>query len=147
MLTLDRLVDDLLLNQATFPKRKCKFIERSTNFECDVVETENGYKVIAELPGIKKDQIEVEENSGESTITIKVKPLEETEGSDWEKVEGNKEKFLWRERYHLKKEFGRAFSLPRDCDLDSGSANLVDGVLTLSFSKKEAHKPKKILIK
>jgi HSP20 family protein len=48
---------------------------------------------------------------------------------------------LWRERWHGK--FSRAFTLPRDADLDKISANLADGVLEVRIARDLADKEEK----
>ena len=67
----------------------------------DVTETKDGYMVHAEMPGVKKENINVEIEGNEVTITAEVK-------REWEKKEGDK--VLRSERY-----FGnvyRSFTLP-----------------------------------
>jgi HSP20 family protein len=57
----------------------------------DVTESDGGYLIHAEVPGVKKEDINVEIEGNEVTITAEVK-------REWEKKEG--EKMLRSERYY-----------------------------------------------
>ena len=67
----------------------------------DVTETKDGYLVHAEMPGVKKENINIEIEGNEVTITAEVK-------REWEKKEGDK--MLRSERYYGN--VYRSFTLP-----------------------------------
>ena len=101
----------------------------------DVRETPAAYTVHAELPGVKKDDINVEIEGSEVQIGAEVK--REYGAKDGEKV-------LRTERFYSKS--ARRFSLPVEIDAAKVEAKLVDGVLELTLPKKAAATGRKISI-
>jgi len=101
--------------------------------ETDVVETEREIRVVTEMPGLKRDDIEIDlENN---VLTVRGEKREErTEG------EGGK--------YHLAERrwgtFTRSFVLPRDVDSENISADFADGVLTVTIPKSEKARRRRI---
>ena len=82
----------------------------------DVTETEKGYKVVAELPGMDEKNIEVKIANG--MLTIKGEKQEE------EKEEKQEEKEEKRDYYVRERSFGsfeRTFQVPDGVDLDQAS--------------------------
>jgi HSP20 family protein len=103
----------------------------------DVTESEKGYEITAELPGMEEKNIEVKVSNG--TLTIKGEKQEEKE-------EKKKDYYLHERRFGS---FERSFSLPDGVDADKIEAGFKKGVLTVTLPKKpEAQKPaKKIEVK
>jgi HSP20 family protein len=101
----------------------------------DVREDQDHLYVEAELPGFKKDEIDITLENSTLTILAERKPVssEETKG-DW----------LLRERRYTR--FTRSFNLPPTVDESSVEAKLVDGVLKLTLNKREESKPRKISV-
>ncbi len=102
----------------------------------DVTETENGYVVHSELPGVKKENIDVAIETNQVTITAEVK-------REWEKNDGDRT--LRSERY-----FGnvyRSFTLPVELDESACEARFDNGILELKLVKKAAAPGKKLAIK
>ncbi len=102
----------------------------------DVTEAENGYVVHAELPGVKKEDIDVAIERNQVTIGAEVK-------REWEEKEGNR--MLRNERY-----FGniyRSFTLPVDLDESACEAKYDNGVLELKLVKQAAALGKKLAIR
>ncbi len=98
----------------------------------DVTETENGYKVVAELPGMDEKDIEVKIANG--ILTIK--------GEKQEEKEEEKQDFYVRERSFGS--FERTFQVPEGVDLDKVDASFKKGVLTVTLPKTaEAQKAEK----
>ena len=101
----------------------------------DVIETENGYLVHSEMPGVKKSDIDVAIEGNLVTITAEVK-------RESEKKEGDR--LLRSERY-----FGniyRSFTLPAELDESACEAKYDNGVLELKLVKKVAAPGKKLAI-
>ena len=100
----------------------------------DIYETEESYVLNAELPGLTKDQIDIDVN--ENTLTIKGEKKFE------EKVE--KDSYVRVERSYGT--FSRSFVLSDDVNAEAITANYKEGVLELTLPKKEEAKPKEIKV-
>jgi HSP20 family protein len=90
----------------------------------DVRETDNAYILDIELPGMKKDQIDVSVDQGRLSVSGERK-------FEGEQMEGGFN--------HIERRFGkfsRSFTLPEDVDPDQIDASFNDGVLTLSLVKR-----------
>jgi len=102
----------------------------------DVFETDNGYLVHSEMPGVKKEDIDVAIENNLVTITAEVK-------REWERKESDR--MLRSERY-----FGniyRSFTLPAELDESACEAKYDDGVLELKLVKKAAAPGKRLAIR
>ena len=102
-------------------------------YPVDVHEDDNHLYVDAELPGFKKDEIELTLEKGVLSINAERKEAE---------VKG--EKHLAERRYT---KVSRNFSLPVEVDEAKVEANLEDGVLHVTLHKREEIKPHKIEVK
>ena len=100
----------------------------------DISETENGYEIRAELPGVSEDDVNVSVTDNVLTVKGEKRQEEETEGKNYHRVE---------RRYGS---FQRRFTLPPGVERDDIKAEFGDGVLTLSIPKPEAVKPTEIPI-
>jgi HSP20 family protein len=92
----------------------------------DVTENEKAYTVKADIPGVKKDDINVRVEGNMVQIDAETKSEKETKG--------NGDKVLRSERYYGT--VSRAFSLAQEIDSDKVQAKYADGVLTLELPKK-----------
>lgn len=100
----------------------------------EVFETKDHWVVKAELPGIKKEDIDVSVQDGQ--LLLRGHKKEETD---------NAGKELHRtERYYG--EFERVLSLPTSVDETKIKAGYRDGVLELTLGKREEVKPRRIAI-
>jgi HSP20 family protein len=103
-------------------------------YAVDVREDADHIYVEAELPGFKKDEIDITlENQ---TLTIAAERQEHREGDGAKKGE-----HLLRERRYTR--FLRSFTLPPTVDEQTVNAKLTDGVLTITLNKREETKPRK----
>ena len=103
----------------------------------DIREDQDHLYVEAELPGFKKDDVEITlENQ---TLTISAQRNDQTEKSDETKGE-----LLLNERRYRR--FLRSFTLPPTVDGQTVNAKLADGVLTVTLNKREETKPRKISV-
>ncbi len=98
-------------------------------------ETEDGYDVSAELPGLKPEEVNVEFKEGNLWITGEKKEEEEEKGKTHHRIE----------RRHG--QFQRMIRLPGTVDQEHVEAKFEDGVLKIRVPKSEEVKPKKIPIK
>jgi HSP20 family protein len=101
----------------------------------DVREDNNAYRVHADLPGTKKEDIQVTVDGNVVTIRAETKRVaEQKEG----------EKLLRSERYVGA--VSRSFQLPVEIDLDNSEAKYQDGVLDLTLPKRGAGQSKQLAI-
>ena len=130
---LDETFDDLFKG---FFVRPMTFENQSqVQFRIDVKEDDGAYVVQAEIPGVKKEDINVTINGNQVAISAEIKR---------EREDRQGEKVLRSERYYGK--VYRAFSLAQDVDEGSAQAKYNEGVLELRLPKKAAVTSKKIAI-
>ncbi len=99
----------------------------------DIVETEEESLLLADLPGVKPEDVDVRFDNGELIIDGRCAPRHE--GANYMLVE-----------YGVG-DFYRAFSISEHIDWQKISAELKNGVLTVHLPKAETVKPKKITVK
>jgi HSP20 family protein len=101
----------------------------------DVAEANGAYVVNAELPGVRKEDIQVSIDGTEVTLSAEVKR---------EKEANKDERVLHSERVYGK--VSRSFSLPQEIDEARAEAKFRDGVLELKLPKKAAAPRKQVTI-
>jgi len=101
----------------------------------DIRETDKAYLVSAEIPGARKEDVNVELHGNNLTIKGSV--------HDEKKNEGEKH-YLYERSYGS---FTRSFTLPDDADQQGIKAEHKNGVLHLEIPKKAKQEPQKIAIK
>ncbi len=106
----------------------------------DVKETDKSYELVAEMPGLKRENVNIELDEENRMVTL-------TGESSTEKKD-EKENYVYRERSFGK--FMRSFTVPDDAKLEDVKAVMKDGLLTLEIpkgqEKKQQYQPKKIEI-
>src|SRR5512132_2476119 len=102
----------------------------------DVSEKDNAYEVKADIPGVKKEDINVRIDGNVVQIDAEVK--RESESKD------KAGKVLRSERYSGT--VSRSFSLAEDVDEAKAEAKYVDGVLTLKLPKKATAAARKVAV-
>ena len=106
-----------------------------SQIKVDVKETDGGYTVHAEVPGVPKEDIQVSIEGNVVSLRAEVRQHDQ-------KTEG--EKVLRSERY-----FGsvaRSFQLPVDVDAAQAKAKYDNGVLTLTLPKKQGGSAQRLSI-
>jgi HSP20 family protein len=98
----------------------------------DVSETDDAYVIHVELPGVRRDEINVEMRDREVVISGEVKEQEEEKGGQRRRSSRRTGRFEY-----------RAY-LPGDINPDGVNAQLSDGILTVRVPKSEAAKPHRI---
>jgi len=102
----------------------------------DVRETKDAIEVVAELPGLRREDVEV--NIENNILSIAGEKKQEY-------AEGNSEA-----EYHLVERrcgrFERSFTLPRTVDANQIAARFEHGLLTITLPKAEAAKPRRVEI-
>jgi len=99
----------------------------------DIDETDDDFTVKAELPGVEKDDVDVNIENG--ILTIRGEKKTEIEDKKHHRVECSYGSFV------------RSFTLPQAVDAEKVEANYNNGVLNLTIPKAEEAKPKKIEVK
>jgi HSP20 family protein len=99
----------------------------------DISETDDAYLVEMDLPGISREDVDIEVVGNELTISGEIKQ-KEREG-------------IFRKRTRQLGEFEFRAVLPRNVDPDGIEASLKDGVLSVRIAKAVQAKPKRIEIK
>jgi len=100
----------------------------------DVFDDKDSLVVKVELPGLKKDEINISLHDG--VLTVSGERKRETEKKEGESFRS--------ERYFGK--FQRSVTLPTAVDSTKVSASYKDGVLTVELPKAEEAKPKQIAV-
>lgn len=109
--------------------------EPARRVKIEVTEANGEYKVLAELPGVKKEDIRV--NIDGDQVSIAAESRTERDVKEGERV------------LHSERHFGkvsRAFRLAQEVDEAKASARYTDGVLELTLPKKAAAAAKQLTI-
>ncbi|HEV3009337.1 MAG TPA: Hsp20/alpha crystallin family protein [Burkholderiales bacterium] len=131
----NELVDDLFKGFLVRPVAYEGRGDALPRMKVDVAEKNGAYTVTAELPGVKKDDIQVTIDGAQVTLAAEVK--REKEVSQDERV------------LHTERTFGkvsRSFTLPQEVDESKAEAKFKDGVLELTLPKKQAAARKQVTI-
>lgn len=99
----------------------------------DVTETDNEYRVRADLPGVKQDDLDISIQDGVLTINAETRYEDEKKEND---------RIIRQERRYGK--FVRSMRLGDAVDVDSVKADYKDGVLDLVLPKAEQARPRRI---
>ena len=98
----------------------------------DIEETDDAWTVEAELPGVKKDDVDIQMNDSELVVKGEIKERER--------------KGIMRRRTRRVGEFEFRVTLPGPADAEKVDASLNDGVLRVSVPKAEEAKARRIEI-
>jgi HSP20 family protein len=102
----------------------------------DVSEKNGAYLVNAELPGVRKEDIQVQIDGAQVTLSAEVKREKDTKDAE--------ERVLYTERSYGK--LSRSFTLPEELDEAKAEAKFREGVLQLTLPKKAAPERKAITV-
>lgn len=106
-------------------------------YAVDVREDADHIYVEADMPGFKKEEIDI--NLENQTLTIAAQRKSETN----DKAPKSGELLLNERRFT---QFQRSFTLPPTVDAQTVQAKLADGVLTVTLNKREETKPRRITV-
>ena len=99
----------------------------------DIFETEDALTVVMEVPGVGRDAIDITTENDVLKIEAKIDPA---------KYDGMEPLYT---EYNIG-HFARSFTLSNKIDREQISANLEDGVLTLTLKKAKEATPRKISV-
>ncbi|HSK31093.1 MAG TPA: Hsp20/alpha crystallin family protein [Candidatus Limnocylindria bacterium] len=100
----------------------------------DILESKDGYLLRAELPGMKREDFNLEVKDGTLTLSGERKFDEAADGVQYHRVE------------RVAGKFSRSFSLPQTVKSGEIKATYRDGILEIHVPKAEEAKPKQIAI-
>jgi HSP20 family protein len=101
----------------------------------NVAEYKDEVQIVAEVPGVPKEEVKIQIHNGELTISGERKAPELAKESEWLRQEIG---------YGT---FSRTIQLPDSVDADKVTAEYANGVLRITVPKQEAAKPKEIVIR
>jgi HSP20 family protein len=106
---------------------------RTGNLALDVADQDEQFVVMASLPGLKPDDVDISITDRIVTVTADSEDSTQTADDD---------KYVLRERHHGK--LSRSVLLPAEVDADKALAEHRDGVLTLTLPKTIVERTKRI---
>lgn len=104
----------------------------------DVAETEGGYAVSVDLPGVAKDDVKITIDGRNVSVSA------QTQRDEAKQDASEKSRVIYRER--VTSSFARSFTLPEEIDQDASQAKLDNGVLVLHLAKKRVAAAKQLTI-
>jgi HSP20 family protein len=128
-------IDDLFRGFFLRPMRVETGSESQVRIKMDVKEDDKVYVVHAEVPGVRKEDIQVSIDGNQVSISAEVKR---------EKQDKQGDKVLRSERYYGKAY--RAFSLAQDVDQEGAQAKYENGVLELTLPKRATAVQKRLTV-
>ena len=129
------VLDDLMRGFLVRPIAAVEPGETARRLKIDVAEKDGEYRVLAEFPGVKKEDIQVDIEGDVASISAE---------SRAEKDVKEGERIIHSERYFGK--VSRSFRLGQEVDQSKASAKYSDGVLELVLPKKAAASTKRVTI-
>lgn len=128
---MNRLFEDATQRQAQTSERGDEFERADWTPTADIYETDSGYSIAIDLPGIKRDAIEIDID--ENRLMVKgTRVVDESRARRSERPRG---KFL------------RSFTVPASVDQGKIGAEYKDGVLQIRLPKRAEQKAQKIEVK
>src|SRR5689334_9875861 len=109
--------------------------EQPLQIKLDVEENDKGYTVKAEIPGVKKEDINVHINGNQVSISAESKREKDVQQNG---------KVIRSERYYGA--LSRSFTVPFDVDQGGSNAKYADGILELTLPKKANSAAKKLAV-
>lgn len=100
--------------------------------KCNIIDTTEDVQVIAEIPGLTRDEVSIKVENGVMTIS----------GKQASMIKDDEVKYIRRELKHSS--FKRSFELGDTLDPTKISANFENGILNITIPKKEESLPKTI---
>jgi HSP20 family protein len=133
MVTLFDELDNMLSTGFDWTGRE---LESALYPNVDITESDTGYAIKADLPGLTKEDIKVDVEDGVLSISgEKKREVEKREKDNY---------------YHFERSYGRfcrSFTLPAHVDGKNIEARYTNGVLEVHLKKTEEAKPKAIEVK
>ena len=132
--SVDRLFDEQFLDRLLTPACRAESTPARAP-AIDVLETEAGYQVQLDVPGVTKDAVKITIDGKRVTVSAEA-------AASTDKKEG--ERLIYSERAATS--YARSFKLPAELNEAESSAKLENGVLTLTLTKRGAGKGAQITV-
>ncbi len=126
---MNRLFDEFLRGAEATTEAPATWTPRT-----DLSETAEAYLIRMDLPGVAKENLDIQFNEGVLTVS----------GERAAGYEGGEETVRHVERPHGR--FFRSFTLPQTTDPAGIKAEMREGVLTIRIPKQTTHQPRKITV-
>ena len=127
---INRLFDDLVAGQREAGQSGVDWVPST-----DIYETKDQYVFRFELPGMSRDEIQIDLKNQVLSVTGERKGLKDVQEEQCHRMESFSGRFF------------RSFTLPRNIDVEKVGASLRDGILEIRVPKPEEHKARPIPIK
>ncbi len=140
--SFNSLVDELFadfFSRSSVPTWRQANTPSVSRAKMDVLDKGGNFEVKVDLPGIRKDDIQVGIEGARVSINAETKDSSETKNGS------NGDKVLYSERYSTR--YARSFELPAEVTEEGADARFEDGVLTLSLPKRAPTVSKRIAVK
>lgn len=108
--------------------------KKSPIMNTDIIEKKDGYELQIDLPGVKKEDIQIEMDKGILSISVSISNSSDEEDK----------KYIRKERFTG--EIKRSFNIGEDIDEDNINASFENGILYLNLPKKEENDSNKKFI-
>lgn len=128
---MNRLFEDATQRRAQSGEARDEFERADWTPAADIYETESGYTIALDLPGIKREALEIDIDDNR----LMVKGTRVVDASSARRSERPRGKFL------------RSFTIPGSVDQGKIGAEYKDGVLHLRLPKRTEQKAQKIEVK
>lgn len=136
LMDMDRWFDESLLRPfAPFGLSRMRTMAEEVIPAVDLFEDNGNLVLKAELPGMKKEDIEITLTDGDITISGEKKKEKEIKRKDY---------YKWESSYGS---FCRTFALPTDVQQDKVKSTFKDGILEVIMPKSEEAKSKEVKVK
>lgn len=94
--------------------------------QCDIIESEDTYKIVLDIPGLSKNEVNV--SLKDYVLTVRGERVDELEEDE-----------VYRRQERASGVFSRSFALPQNVVADEVDATFRTGVLTISMPKTGEH--------
>jgi len=132
----DEFFNDFFQRAGVVPASRLANAPAVSRARMDVVDKGEAFEVKLDLPGVKKDDIQVSVEGSRIAISAEAKDSRETRDGD---------KVLYSERFVSS--YARSFELPAEVTEEGADARFENGVLTLTLPKRAPIASKRLTIK
>lgn len=132
--SMEHALNRLLGSRFAWPEQDESYSLAAWAPACDIFETNDEFVVKAELPEVKKEDVNVSFENNVLTLRGERKFDNTEQGEHYHRIESRYGEFL------------RSFTLPLQVDAEKISAEFKDGMLRVSLPKRPEAKPKQIAV-